>query len=1017
MRRISHYALACLLALAGATLTLGATISPAVAANATVTACDEAGFDAALQTVQASGGGTLSFTCSGTLTFTAEKTITSHVIIEGAGQVTIDGNGTTRLFYVNSGATLDLRELSLQNGSADEGGAILNANGTLRVTGSVLDNNSASVGGAIGSVGKATIVGSTLRGNQANIGGAVIAIGTPTFIGSTFQGNHASERGGALTLAGIVTIATSTFIDNSADTFGGALELNGAGVENVATIAASTFAGNRANTAGGAISNAAYTSINASTFSGNNAEHGGAIENRAGLNIANSTLSANNGTTGGGILTSSDLAITRSTLSGNSAQFGAAVMQVSGSIAFNRTIIANSAMSASCFSVDGSILGTDVNLSDDASCPFSLVGSTSVNLGPLQDNGGPTQTMLPLAGSDAIDSASCTTSYPLDQRGAPRPLPPASTCDIGAVEVGAVVPGIQILLTEHDGPVSEGSSPAITVYTYSATGGNLSYRFDCDNDGSYETPGSGVGNTGIGHCTLLDDARYPLGIQVCDANNGNDCVTALHTIVTHNVRPTVDSPIISPETSNEGQSVAVSATFTDPGTDDTHTCTIDYGDGTGAQAGTVEANTCIGPSFTYVDDNPSGTPADSYVVTVTVIDDDGGIGRATADHTVNNLAPSISGVSNDGPANEGFPVTITVAATDPGNADTLSYTFDCDNDGSYETQGAGHQRQCVFGNDGSYLVPFQVTDDDTGSVGGNTTVQVLNAPPAVDPALVAPEESNEGDSVTATASFTDPGTDDTHTCTIDYGDGSGAQPGTVDGYTCTGPAHTYLDDDPTGTPSDEYTVTVMVTDSDGASGESNLQHTVNNVAPEIEGVSSAGPVSQGQPATVSVEASDVGINDQLSYSFDCDGDSSYETGPQAAPVADCPLDPATATTTIGVMVVDDDGGTATSAIDVHQTLTLCGSYYTGGLTGPTAGGCANGAVALTLPAATATTVCVNTYTGALTWSSQPTCPGGRPHVVPDNGPLRYCESLWTGALRYSHNGQCAAHEFAGVIPG
>jgi hypothetical protein len=37
--------------------------------------------------------------------------------------------------------------------------------------------------------------------------------------------------------------------------------------------------------------------------------------------------------------------------------------------------------------------------------------------------------------------------------------------------------------------------------------------------------------------------------------------------------------------------------------------------------------------------------------------------------------------------------------------------------------------------------------------------------------------------------------------------------------------------------------------------------------------------------------------------------------------------------------------------------------------------------------------------------------------VPDDGPLRYCKSVYTGKLRVNWNGACAAHERPGVIPG
>ena len=58
-------------------------------------------------------------------------------------------------------------------------------------------------------------------------------------------------------------------------------------------------------------------------------------------------------------------------------------------------------------------------------------------LGPLQDNGGPTQTMALLPGSAAIDAANdAICAAPpvnnLDQRGITRPQGPH--CDIGAFE-------------------------------------------------------------------------------------------------------------------------------------------------------------------------------------------------------------------------------------------------------------------------------------------------------------------------------------------------------------------------------------------------------------------------------------------------------------------------------------------------------------------------------------------------------------------------------------------------------
>jgi len=82
----------------------------------------------------------------------------------------------------------------------------------------------------------------------------------------------------------------------------------------------------------------------------------------------------------------------------------------------------------------GSLTSLGHNISSDATGGLTAVGdkpSTNPLLGNLADNGGPTLTHRPLAGSPAVDTGVCGTSG-VDQRGFPRPL--GAACDIGAVE-------------------------------------------------------------------------------------------------------------------------------------------------------------------------------------------------------------------------------------------------------------------------------------------------------------------------------------------------------------------------------------------------------------------------------------------------------------------------------------------------------------------------------------------------------------------------------------------------------
>jgi hypothetical protein len=198
---------------------------------------------------------------------------------------------------------------------------------------------------------------------------------------------------------------------------------------------------------GGAIfgnSNGTITIVN-STFADNIAEHRG------------DPTVHNSGTDGfGGAIfydtSSSVVKITNCTFSGNTADVGTydgfPAASMKGTIFANNTGIL---INANC---NGTPTDVGFNISDDASCMFSMASSvnssTTVRLDPLglQNNGGPTETIALEAGSDAIDRipvASCTdqTGAPLetDQRLFGRPDPAnLNACDSGAYEVGAVAP-------------------------------------------------------------------------------------------------------------------------------------------------------------------------------------------------------------------------------------------------------------------------------------------------------------------------------------------------------------------------------------------------------------------------------------------------------------------------------------------------------------------------------------------------------------------------------------------------
>jgi hypothetical protein len=105
------------------------------------------------------------------------------------------------------------------------------------------------------------------------------------------------------------------------------------------------------------------------------------------------------------------------------------------------SIVADNGPGSNC---DGDLLDSvGYNVADDASCAFTASGDLVVSnaeLGPLQANGGPTETHDLLPGSPAIDAGNNASCPATDQRGEARPFdgddPPDgfADCDIGSVE-------------------------------------------------------------------------------------------------------------------------------------------------------------------------------------------------------------------------------------------------------------------------------------------------------------------------------------------------------------------------------------------------------------------------------------------------------------------------------------------------------------------------------------------------------------------------------------------------------
>ncbi|MFC4822021.1 choice-of-anchor Q domain-containing protein [Dokdonella ginsengisoli] len=333
-----------------------------------------------------------------------------------------------------AGGALMLKGLALRNGNATDaacdggphGGGVCVPSADLVLVASTISGNSANaLGGGIHSgSGALTVTDSRVHGNSAYRGGGIHAgSGTLTLTGSTVDGNYAMRGGGILSDSAASSLVGSTISGNSARRGGGIFAESG-----TQALTDSVVSANWAYYHGGGIYAANGTlTVSGSTLHANAARYsGGGIYALAGtLDLGNSTISGNTVyRTGGGILCHGTLALVHATVSQNTAGQTGGGIDGSGHGRIERSIVAGNAQAS----------GDDVNLGGPWTGSGNLVEAANLDLGPLQDNGGPTPTMLPGAGSAALDAiAASDCGATVDQRGVARPQ--GAGCDIGAVEV------------------------------------------------------------------------------------------------------------------------------------------------------------------------------------------------------------------------------------------------------------------------------------------------------------------------------------------------------------------------------------------------------------------------------------------------------------------------------------------------------------------------------------------------------------------------------------------------------
>lgn len=247
-----------------------------------------------------------------------------------------------------------------------------------------------------------------------------------------------SWYGGGIFNAGLLAMSNCLVVGNSAAGYGGGLANNG-----TAFLASSTFARNAAVYGGGAVLNQGFpkqvmlSAVNCTFASNSTTGAGGALQNYFGFaTLAHCTVSQNSaeaasssGIGGGGIFHGGPMSIilSHSIVASNTAAIAPDVSASRGIFtSHGHNLIGRSSddlfyVSGFTNGVHGDIVGSPTN-------------GINPLLGPLQMSGGFTPTILPLAGSPALDAgdSSFEAAGLTDQRGYPRAQ--NGRIDIGAVE-------------------------------------------------------------------------------------------------------------------------------------------------------------------------------------------------------------------------------------------------------------------------------------------------------------------------------------------------------------------------------------------------------------------------------------------------------------------------------------------------------------------------------------------------------------------------------------------------------
>jgi len=425
--------------------------------------------------------------------------------------------------------------------------------------------------------------------------------------------------------------------------------------------------------------------------------------------------------------------------------------------------------------------------------------------------------------------------------------PPTITSNGGGATATISVPENQTAVT-----TVMATDPENDPRTYTITGGAEGSRFSINgtsgvltfvNPPNFENPtDAGANNTYIVTVTAT-------------ATGGSDAQTITVTITNVNEPPVITSNGGGASATifvAENETAVTTVTAVNP---ESGSLTFSITGGVDQAAFSINASSGV---LTFVSapdfQNPTDTDANNtYLVNVTATATSGSDTQmvtviVTADPV--NRPPTVSA---GGPytADEGAGVTLTANGTDL-DGDALVYTWDLDNDGSYN-DGTG-QTVTFNGDDGPRVQAIGVRAQDPSGLSGTAvgSVTIRNVAPTILTVTFLPTTPDESSSVSFTASAVDPANDPlAYVWSWDDGTTDGAGASTT---------HAFNDDG-------AYTVTLTVTDEDGDLDAEVQTVTVANASPSFRNATPPTQVPNGAEYTYDADMIEPGTTDVLTWNL------------------------------------------------------------------------------------------------------------------------------------------------------